>query len=107
RSFLRSAPPTPHIHTLSYTTLFRSLHPPHRRAPRHRPDGGGEGPAQRAEEPVRPPQDRGHLAGEGQVLAHDVGPGPLPGVVPVVDRKSTRLNSSHVKISYAVFCLKK
>src|SRR5207302_10790649 len=26
---------------------------------------------------------------------------------PVRDRKSTRLNSSHVKISYAVFCLKK
>src|SRR5271157_4166314 len=26
--------------------------------------------------------------------------------VPVVDRKSTRLNSSHVRISYAVFCLK-
>src|SRR5690606_41962297 len=25
----------------------------------------------------------------------------------VKDRKSTRLNSSHVKISYAVFCLKK
>src|SRR5690606_41571554 len=25
----------------------------------------------------------------------------------VQDRKSTRLNSSHVKISYAVFCLKK
>src|SRR5690606_41977804 len=25
----------------------------------------------------------------------------------VVDRKSTRLNSSHVKSSYAVFCLKK
>src|SRR5204862_7566807 len=25
----------------------------------------------------------------------------------VVDRKSTRLNSSHVEISYAVFCLKK
>src|SRR5690606_40866618 len=24
-----------------------------------------------------------------------------------LDRKSTRLNSSHVKISYAVFCLKK
>src|SRR5690606_39288850 len=33
-----------------------------------------------------------------------------PGVVEQVaglDRKSTRLNSSHVKISYAVFCLKK
>src|SRR5690606_40591264 len=25
----------------------------------------------------------------------------------MLDRKSTRLNSSHVKISYAVFCLKK
>src|SRR5690554_7139865 len=28
-------------------------------------------------------------------------------VNPNVDRKSTRLNSSHVRISYAVFCLKK
>src|SRR5436853_2532535 len=27
--------------------------------------------------------------------------------VPVLDRKSTRLNSSHLGISYAVFCLKK
>src|SRR2546430_9736807 len=27
--------------------------------------------------------------------------------VPVLDRKSTRLNSSHSQISYAVFCLKK
>src|SRR3712207_8495278 len=26
---------------------------------------------------------------------------------PAVDRKSTRLNSSHANISYAVFCLKK
>src|SRR5690606_41457867 len=26
-------------------------------------------------------------------------------VTPIQDRKSTRLNSSHVKISYAVFCL--
>src|SRR2546426_9607538 len=40
----------------------------------------------------------------------------VPGVVPVdevaadavqLDRKSTRLNSSHLVISYAVFCLKK
>src|SRR3989442_15296015 len=29
------------------------------------------------------------------------------GNVKVTDRKSTRLNSSHVRISYAVFCLKK
>src|SRR5690606_39855303 len=28
-------------------------------------------------------------------------------VIEILDRKSTRLNSSHVKISYAVFCLKK
>src|SRR5690606_41339915 len=32
----------------------------------------------------------------------EIAPGHL-----VADRKSTRLNSSHVKISYAVFCLKK
>src|SRR5690349_24181115 len=29
------------------------------------------------------------------------------GVLEGADRKSTRLNSSHVEISYAVFCLKK
>src|SRR3712207_7836959 len=28
-------------------------------------------------------------------------------VPPIADRKSTRLNSSHANISYAVFCLKK
>src|SRR5690554_7552328 len=33
-------------------------------------------------------------------LSEVIGPG-------VADRKSTRLNSSHVRISYAVFCLKK
>src|SRR5690606_40144152 len=36
-----------------------------------------------------------------QVLFHS------PSGVLFTDRKSTRLNSSHVKISYAVFCLKK
>src|SRR5688572_31708675 len=39
-------------------------------------------------------------------------PPPAPRAAPpppprVVDRKSTRLNSSHSQISYAVFCLKK
>src|SRR5690606_40261480 len=34
----------------------------------------------------------------------DQSPGPIRYFL---DRKSTRLNSSHVKISYAVFCLKK
>src|SRR2546427_6101124 len=32
---------------------------------------------------------------------------PVPGKAPDTDRKSTRLNSSHSQISYAVFCLKK
>src|SRR2546427_9394126 len=32
---------------------------------------------------------------------------PITGVHSPVDRKSTRLNSSHSQISYAVFCLKK
>src|SRR5256885_7705558 len=31
----------------------------------------------------------------------------LPAAIPGLDRKSTRLNSSHLVISYAVFCLKK
>src|SRR5256885_9886405 len=31
----------------------------------------------------------------------------VPGVFAAGDRKSTRLNSSHLVISYAVFCLKK
>src|SRR5207249_7332935 len=34
-------------------------------------------------------------------------PLPIDQVADVRDRKSTRLNSSHVSISYAVFCLKK
>src|SRR3712207_7963777 len=32
---------------------------------------------------------------------------PVPAQILAVDRKSTRLNSSHANISYAVFCLKK
>src|SRR5690606_39968216 len=35
------------------------------------------------------------------------GRGRPPAAAAAPDRKSTRLNSSHVKISYAVFCLKK
>src|SRR5690606_41933015 len=46
---------------------------------------------------------------ESHELAHDVAviPGRTERVLRHQDRKSTRLNSSHVKISYAVFCLKK
>src|SRR5699024_12827829 len=47
---------------------------------------------------------RGRLerGGERVIAAEGGGRGDLPR-----DRKSTRLNSSHVSISYAVFCLKK
>src|SRR5690606_39383874 len=50
------------------------------------------------------------IAGDYRRTLHDYGYWYCPdGRTPVtiVDRKSTRLNSSHVKISYAVFCLKK
>src|SRR2546426_8939420 len=60
---------------------------------------------------------REHPAQDGEVLRiGDVRPldvQPLPDVVALgerqhgKDRKSTRLNSSHLVISYAVFCLKK
>src|SRR5688572_30866844 len=70
-----------------YTTLFRSrLARPGRRRPRRdvrlgRPGSGG--------------------AGRPRDLA------PRDGRPRAGDRKSTRLNSSHSQISYAVFCLKK
>src|SRR3712207_7032361 len=43
--------------------------------------------------------DRGEL--------EELGDAADPGSVGLEDRKSTRLNSSHANISYAVFCLKK
>src|SRR5690625_7041205 len=47
----------------------------------------------------------GPLVGRGFALAATPGARRTAGLGP--DRKSTRLNSSHVAISYAVFCLKK
>src|SRR5690625_6647711 len=54
----------------------------------------------------------GNIAGVEIILGQRYGKhGKLPGLMtgrnPGRDRKSTRLNSSHVAISYAVFCLKK
>src|SRR3712207_7892907 len=45
----------------------------------------------------------------GRALGHALGVLPLSGnwAHADLDRKSTRLNSSHANISYAVFCLKK
>src|SRR3712207_6960906 len=82
-----------------YTTLFRS----HvgRGVLRHQQGGGGV-PAPERQQPAadalrRDPPRR---------LAGDLGEAPHPRRN-VQDRKSTRLNSSHANISYAVFCLKK
>src|SRR5712664_4712233 len=61
-----------------YTTLFRSPHSPRRG---RSPPVGSADRDQRARPGRREPEHR--------------------------DRKSTRLNSSHDQISYAVFCLKK
>src|SRR2546430_12422503 len=47
---------------------------------------------------------RGVMHGLGADLGLEDG---RHGLRPVRDRKSTRLNSSHSQISYAVFCLKK
>src|SRR3712207_6996243 len=46
------------------------------------------------------------VADQGDVGAEDLATGTFT-YWPNVDRKSTRLNSSHANISYAVFCLKK
>src|SRR3712207_8833836 len=74
-----------------YTTLFRSG--------RGAGGGGGRGARDRAGGAV----DR--QAGGQARRAPGVRRRPVPG--PHGDRKSTRLNSSHANLSYAVFCLKK
>src|SRR2546430_7471957 len=51
-----------------------------------------------------------HALGGVGIVAHQSGPGTAGGggvQRAAGDRKSTRLNSSHSQISYAVFCLKK
>src|SRR5205807_7981172 len=72
-----------------------TAHPPGLR-PLHLARPGGRVARRRDARSV--PDDPRRLLGERRRL---VGPGVLE------DRKSTRLNSSHLVISYAVFCLKK
>src|SRR5207249_6106316 len=75
-----------------YTTLFRS----HRAAAAR--DRGGRAPSRFGEAPHRSGGRAGGL--DLRRARRDAAPAGR-------DRKSTRLNSSHVSISYAVFCLKK
>src|SRR2546426_4901482 len=79
-----------------YTTLFRSS-----------PRFDGEYSSASSDDPmqrVRP--DRGHI--KAHILLWAAHFDDDRAAAPVLtDRKSTRLNSSHLVISYAVFCLKK
>src|SRR5690606_41644835 len=88
-SFLRRSPRPPLSPLFPYTTLFRS----HRKIAwgASVPYGEGRGVQQRG---VLHPSTARSPTNAGSRL-------------PCSDRKSTRLNSSHVKNSYAVFCLKK
>ena len=81
------APPTMAGAGGYFSPLIRGLHPPVGRAEQHRDHGGGEGPAERAQEPVRAPPPRGHQLREGGGVADAVGPDPLPRDVPVVRRR--------------------
>src|SRR5207302_9378740 len=105
-SFSWSRPP-PRPTPFPSTTLFRSRqgHPRRPRLDRQQPDPIGiadHGPSGFGLPPV---VDHRHPVLEDLLLQ------PFPHrrvqhLAGAEDRKSTRLNSSHVKISYAVFCLK-
>src|SRR5256885_5514298 len=83
-----------------YTTLFRSQHQPHAQAVAGLDGGKGRHPPALAEPLL--------AQGLGPGVVVDQHPPPeVPGQRVDQDRKSTRLNSSHLVISYAVFCLKK
>src|SRR2546430_10343575 len=80
-----------------YTTLFRSVH--------HQPVPEKDTEALRGQ-----PVVLFDLGGPLRQIVHHVVDGMTQGHFHqrmVGDRKSTRLNSSHSQISYAVFCLKK
>src|SRR5256885_7304708 len=81
-----------------YTTLFRSVLEPALLQPQ---------PLLELEEPVAGEGVQLHRVGRRKVR-HEAQLRPLDAELNLVakDRKSTRLNSSHLVISYAVFCLK-
>src|SRR2546430_7683769 len=79
-----------------YTTLFRSRH-----ADDHFLDAGG---AASLYEVIEQRNERIRALEREALLADVLG---VQVALEALDRKSTRLNSSHSQISYAVFCLKK
>src|SRR3712207_7577517 len=86
-----------------YTPLFRSRVA---QAVVEAAGGGERAPEHRAREAAVADEERRHDAPhrrDAEVLRRHEAGEPERGV----DRKSTRLNSSHANISYAVFCLKK
>src|SRR5690606_41843860 len=85
-----------------YTTLFRSGVGGDHRATGH--PARGDTVVTRRQRQRRAADDHGDAgAAHGRIGQGDA----HPATAVSSDRKSTRLNSSHVKISYAVFCLKK
>src|SRR5690606_39322308 len=96
--FFRSPLPTPSTHPPSLHDALPICLPP---GPTPRPTR----PWARVHVPV-PGQDGAGGPARGHP-DHPAAGGDHQGQRDRPDRKSTRLNSSHVKISYAVFCLKK
>src|SRR5690606_40963264 len=96
-------PPPPRSTLFPYTTLFRSIFEPFERSENPealREKGVGLGLAI-TEALIR-------ILGGDVAVKSELGSGTRFTLrLMLRDRKSTRLNSSHVKISYAVFCLKK
>src|SRR5688572_4893772 len=100
-------PPPPRSTLFPYTTLFRSVrgHRPRILAPYVAATGAGRPSV------VGMDRSRGRLRpGKPDALIQWQGPSPREGTALLGsrggrDRKSTRLNSSHSQISYAVFCL--
>src|SRR5690606_40994566 len=94
-------PPPPAISTLSLHDALPISPPEPEPEPQPEPEPA---PPQPAPQPPAPPQPQPEP--EPPKPAVQPPPEQEPDIA-LEDRKSTRLNSSHVKISYAVFCLKK
>ena len=88
---LSHADPVPAADARRRGRLLRTAHPQLHRAGEgagpHRHPRRAEGPAQRAQEPLRPPARARHHVRLGEGLAHAVGPDPLRRDVPVVRRR--------------------